>query len=235
MNPEERIIVALDLEMEDEFKRVLKEISSFAKIVKLGPVPLFGIGFKTIEMVREEGLDIFLDLKHMDIPNTVALSAKGIAKIGVKMFTLHCLGGKEMIKSTRNELSSFQSPPLIIGVTVLTSWDADTLSSFGIPSMDGFFESLVKIGIEGGVDGFVCSPKEARMVKNLSQNKICITPGIRLTQEKDDQKRTGSPEEAIESGADYIVVGRPIIKSPEPARAFMKILERIKLCKQSSV
>jgi len=231
MKPEERVIVALDLEREEDFKRVLREISPYAKIVKIGPVALLGIGFKTVEMTKEYGLEIFLDLKHMDIPNTVALSAKGIAKIGVKMFTLHCLGGREMIKSAKEELSAFKSPPLIIGVTLLTSWDKETISSFGIPSMELLFETLIQIGIEGGVDGFVCSPVEARRIKTLAPDKVCITPGIRLSSEKDDQKRTGSPEEAIESGADYIVVGRPIIKSPEPAQAFLQIIERVKSCK----
>jgi len=231
MKPEERVIVALDLQNEEDFKRILREISPYAKIVKIGPVALLGIGFKTIEMAEEYGLDIFLDLKHMDIPNTVALSARGIAKMGVKMFTLHCLGGIEMIKSAKEELSAFKSPPLIIGVTVLTSWDKETISSFGISSMESLFETLVQMGLEGGVDGFVCSPIEAKKIKKLAPDKLCITPGIRLSSEKDDQKRTGSPEEAIESGADYIVVGRPVIQSPEPAQAFLQIIERIKSCK----
>ena len=231
MKPEERVIVALDLEREEDFKRVLRDISPYAKIVKIGPIALLGIGFNTIEIAKEYGLEVFLDLKLMDIPNTVALSAKGIAKIGVKMFTLHCLGGREMIKSVKEELSYFKSPPLIIGVTILTSWDKETISSFGIPSMDSLFETLVQTGLEGGVDGFVCSPQEIRKIKKLAPDKVCITPGIRISAEKDDQKRTGSPEEAIESGADYIVVGRPIIKSPEPARAFLQIIERIKSCK----
>ncbi len=231
MKPEERIIVALDLEREEDFKRVLDEISPYAKIVKIGPVALFGVGFRTIDMAREKGLEVFLDLKHMDIPNTVALTAKGLARMGIKMFTIHCLGGREMIKTVRNELSFFETPPLMIGVTVLTSWNNETILSFGISSMESLFETIVKIGIEGGVDGFVCSPMEISKIKNLAPDKICITPGIRITSEVDDQRRTGTPEEAIKSGADYIVVGRPVIKSLQPARAFLEILKRIESCK----
>lgn len=227
MKPEERVIIAMDLDDESEFKKVLGRISPLAKIVKIGPVALFGVGFQVIEMVRERGLEIFLDLKHMDIPNTVGLSAKGIAGMGVKMFTVHCLGGREMLREARRTLSIFNSPPLMIGVTLLTSWDEETLSSMGMPSSGVIFERLLKIGIEGGVDGFVCSPLEVSRIKEFAPGKICITPGIRISQGGDDQRRTGTPEEALKNGADYIVVGRPVIKAKEPDRAFAEIVERI--------
>jgi orotidine-5'-phosphate decarboxylase len=235
MKSEKRVIVALDVETADDAREVIGELREDAAAFKIG-LQLFtaaGPGF-----VREVAADnrVFLDLKFHDIPNTVARAGVEAARLGVWMFNVHASGGGEMMRRTVEEVREVcsrenRNRPLIIGVTVLTSSDANTLRETGIErEAEGQVLHLARLAAECGLDGVVASPLEAAAVRNTVSNPtfLIVTPGVRPDfATNDDQKRVMTPRKAVSEGSDYLVIGRPILQSQDRAAALREIQEEI--------
>ncbi|MDP8218694.1 MAG: orotidine-5'-phosphate decarboxylase [Candidatus Theseobacter exili] len=237
MQPEERIITALDVDTIDEALEISEKIGYKAKTVKVGSQLFTRVGPEIISALKKKGKNVFLDLKFNDIPNTVAMSAEAAFALGVKIFNVHVSGGKEMMKACMNSVKSVAEKndgvrPVVLGVTVLTSMDEKEMSDdLGIKrSLAEQVRSFARLAKESGLDGVVASPKEIRLIReDCGENFIILTPGIRPEWSvKNDQKRIMTPSEAIKAGADYLVIGRPITNSSDPAMAFEKIVEEVR-------
>ena len=229
----DRLIFALDTEGLDsalDYVRLLKEDVG---LFKVGLELFVNAGPGAVAAIKKAAPEcgVFLDLKFHDIPATVKGAFKSASVLGVDLLTIHVGGGRAMMEA----LSEGTSPPLVLGVTVLTSLSADDLNEVGI-DMEKFSEpsSLVldraRLAKDAGLMGVVSSPKEVRAIKEaLGEDFIVVTPGIRLADAKggDDQKRVATPYSAITDGADYIVVGRPIRDAPDPACAAKAIVKEI--------
>lgn len=230
------LIVALDVDELADAQRLLELLPPSVGIFKVGSLLFDTCGPTIIDMIHRKGLKVFLDLKLHDIPSTVARVSRLITRYGVYMFNLHTLGGLEMMRRARHSAdeearSSKETPPIILGVTLLTSIDEGTLRT-DLGSERGLEEEvlhLAGLAREAGLNGVVASPKEARVIRQaLGKDFIIVTPGIRPAGwPGEDQRRVATPKEAIDSGADYIVVGRPIIEAEDPVRAAQKIIEEM--------
>jgi orotidine-5'-phosphate decarboxylase len=223
----ERIIVALDVATHKEALSLVTEIAPDVGLFKIGLQLYTAGGVGLVRAIPFLGPKVFLDLKLHDIPNTVAKTVEAAGKLGVKMLTIHLSGGSEMIRAAVDARSSDMS---ILGVTVLTSADEGTLNEVGIADkIYNHVLRLAKLGVTAGVDGLVASPFEATFLRAEFGDKIkIVTPGVRPSwSEANDQKRFMTPREAIEAGADYLVIGRPITAHPNPREAVAKILEEL--------
>jgi len=220
----DKIIVALDVPTQKAALKLVTELSS--------NVGWFKIGLQLYTAAGASGLvgaisfvgKVFLDLKLHDIPNTVAKTVEAASKLGVEMLTIHLSGGAEMIQAAVAARTGKMS---ILGVTVLTSANEQTLRETGISdTLDKQVLRLAKLGIENGVDGVVASPHEIKALRGEFGNKIkIVVPGVRPSwAEAGDQKRFMTPREAIDAGADYLVIGRPITAQNNPREALAKIL-----------
>lgn len=213
MSQQEKVILALDVDSERKARYFIDRLYPKIKIFKVG-LQLFTLcGPGIIEYINKKGGEVFLDLKFFDIPNTVANAARSAVRQRVKMFTLHISGGEEMLKAasaaTKEEASRLRlKRPLLIGVTVLTSKKA----------RPNLVLSSAKIGLRCGLDGVVCSAREAGLLRQrLGEKFLLVTPGIRMDKKSaDDQKRTATASEAISAGSDFLVIGRPILKAKDP-------------------
>ena len=233
----EKIIVALDVTTAAEAHEIIAELGGEIGAFKIG-LQLFTVaGASFVREVVASGIKIFLDVKFYDIPNTVAKASIEAARLGVWMFNIHALGGSEMMRMTVENVREFcdkESLPLpkIIGVTVLTSANQETLSEIGIETeINGQVMNLAKLSAKCGLDGVVASPREVGLIRRNIEKKdfLIVTPGIRPTfATNDDQKRVMTPAEAIENGADYLVIGRPITQAENKISAVRKVLEEIK-------
>lgn len=241
MESRERLIVALDVENLRTAEKLVKNLSSYISIFKIG-LQLFSLYHKdAIKMVKNYGAKIFLDLKFCDIPNTVAKGAEVITSFDVYFFNLHTFGGYEMMKQAR--IASLKkakeigiSPPKILGVTLLTSIDQKILKEeLKIKySVEEYVIWLASLARKAGLSGVVASAQEAKIIrKSFKKNFIIVTPGIRPKQRNlDDQKRVLTAEEAINSGADYLVIGRPVIEAKNPVDIVKNIIEEIENAKR---
>jgi len=229
------LIVALDTTELRNARKLVRELKEYAGIFKVGCELFTSFGFDIVHMIQDEGGAVFLDLKYHDIPQVVAVAAQTATREGVKMLTLHSLGGRKMLEKTQEEVSALAensrlSPPLLLGVTILTSLGNEDLPELGIThSLNTQIVNLARICQQSNLQGVVCSPKEISLVREeVGDSFIIVTPGIRMHQiPGDDQKRVATPQEAIKKGADYIVVGRPITQSKNPAKEAEQILEKI--------
>lgn len=214
------LIVALDVDTKEKAISLVKELKDYIPIFKIGPVLFTRYGPGIINEIKKIGSGIFLDLKLYDIPNTVALTVKAIAELGIAMFTVHISGGREMLNAAVNALVAEQNKPKILGVTILTS--VPNISKEEIIKMAG-------IAKESGLDGVISSPLEIKDIrKTVGKDFLIVTPGIRPEGTgAGDQKRTATPKIAIQNGADYIIVGRPIIESDRPIEVVKSILSEI--------
>ena len=180
--------------------------------------------------VHERGFEVFLDLKFHDIPNTVAGACRSAARLGVWMMNVHASGGEAMLRAAREAVDGLARPPLLIGVTVLTSLTQADLERVGYAgSLIENVERLARLARACGLDGVVCSAQEARLIRNATGDDfILVTPGIRLpSSARDDQARTVTPVEAVALGADYLVIGRSITQSADPAATLQEIRESL--------
>ncbi|MCP2605327.1 orotidine-5'-phosphate decarboxylase [Candidatus Aminicenantes bacterium AH-873-B07] len=235
MKPEERIIIALDVD-EKEKAFHLVNLLSHTRIFKIGYRLFIKYGVSILKDIQKLNKRIFLDLKLHDIPNTVAEGIREAIYHNVFMLTVHSLGGKEMIEKVvevaREEADKLSIPkPKILAVTILTSLKEKDLQDIGIQNkIEDEVLKLAHLAIEAGIDGIVCSPKEIELLRrNLGEKPLIVTPGIRpIWSQKNDQKRIMTPREAIQKGADYLVIGRPIISASNPEEAFLKIINEIK-------
>lgn len=232
-----KIVVALDVSTINEAEEIVMKLKDHVKYFKIGSILYTRYGPECVNMVKNFKSELFLDLKFHDIPNTVSLAAVEAAKLGVWMFNLHIAGGKEMMMSTVEKVTSFcienrKRKPLILGVTLLTSIDDQILKDSMMVNLDSreYIKALAIKAKECKLDGVVASPKEIKLVREACGEKfIILTPGIRPSwASKDDQMRLSTPREAVLNGANYLVIGRPIIKAPDPLEAFNKILDELK-------
>jgi orotidine-5'-phosphate decarboxylase len=218
------LIVALDVDNLKKAKEIVDELYSVAKIFKIGPVLFTKEGPKIVKFIQKKKAGVFLDLKFLDIPNTVAQAVRQAARMKVTMLTLHVSGGRDMllaaVEAAKKEAKILKTKkPLLIGVTVLTSQKAN-------PAL---ILKLAKTGLDCGLDGIVCSAREAAMLKKTIRKKFFIvTPGIRPDRiSGDDQKRTATPKEAKKTGVNFIVVGRPILEAADPRKEAETIVREL--------
>jgi orotidine-5'-phosphate decarboxylase len=229
------IIAALDLPTAEAALKLAEEIAPFVGAFKIGSELFTAAGPDIVKKIRATGANVFLDLKFHDIPNTVAKAVAATVQLDVQMLTVHVSGGAEMLKAAEhvaqeNAWKFGRTPPLVLGVTVLTSLDSGALREIGSDANVEFqVRRLATLATKAGLRGLVCSPLEiSSLRKILPASTQLVTPGIRTGAEKaDDQKRTLTPREAILAGANWLVIGRPIYAAENPRAAAEKILESI--------
>jgi orotidine-5'-phosphate decarboxylase len=223
----DKIIVALDVPRKQAALDLVRQLAGQISFFKIGLQLYTAEGPEIVRAVLGIGAKVVLDLKLHDIPNTVACAVESAAELGVQMLTVHLSGGGAMIRAA---VSACSGDLLLLGVTLLTSANEQTLREIGIPDkIDDHVLRLAKLGVSAGIGGLVASPREARMLRAEFGNEIkIVTPGVRPTwAEAVDQKRVMTPREALEAGADYLVIGRPITAHPNPCEAVAKILAEI--------
>ena len=218
------IIVAVDESNIDSFKRVIDSLDNNLCMVKIGSVSFNALGHQVILYAANKGFDIFLDLKLHDIPNTVKKSIEGLVSLPIKMLTIHISGGKQMMQAAMQAVE--RSNIKVFGVTALTSLsDVDTNQIYKRDAVDQV-ETMLDLAEESGIDGVVCSPHELHLVA-ARDSLLSITPGIRLRDSDDDQNRVMTPKEAIDLGANYIVMGRPITEAQDIKDALQEIYNSV--------
>ena len=232
----DKIIVALDVETVREARDIIGEIGGEVGAFKIGLQLFTAAGASFVREVVSENIKIFLDVKFYDIPNPVAKASVEVARLGVWMFNVHALGGGEMMRRTVENVREICAKenlqtPKIIGVTVLTSSNQETLREVGIEKeIDSQVVNLARLTAKCGLDGVVASPLEVETIRsNIDKpNFLIVTPGIRPGfATNDDQKRVMTPKEAVLSGADHLVIGRPITQAKDKLSAVRMILEEI--------
>ena len=218
-------IIALDVSSLEEIKGLLSIIDKDLFRLKVGKQLFTSQGPKAIEELRYLGFDIFLDLKLHDIPNTVSKSLTNICNLGVWMSNIHLLGGQEMIEAASSTVKTLNSDMILVGVTILTSLNENNLDKLGFnSSAEEIALNLAELGKQNGVDGVVCSIEDISGIKaSLGGDFLSVTPGVRMFQDNDDQKRTGSIYDAIQFGTDFVVVGREITQAKNPEVVLNKI------------
>jgi orotidine-5'-phosphate decarboxylase len=219
------IIVAIDEVDLDNAKKILNSLNSDKCIIKIGSVAFNSIGNDIINFAAKKGFEIFLDLKIHDIPNTVKKSILGLISLPLKMLTIHISGGKAMMMAAMDAVSG--SDIKVFGVTALTSLSDEDTNEIYQRSVKDQVNAMLDLAESAEIDGVVCSPHELELV-GKRDSLLSITPGIRLQNLKDDQKRFMKPKEAIDLGADYLVIGRPITASENISKAFDEIYLSIK-------
>lgn len=226
------IIVAIDDPNPESAYNIARDLKGSVGHVKLGLEFFTSNGPEWVKKIQALGMPIFLDMKYHDIPNTVAKSVMAATRLKVDMITIHTSGGFEMMRTAafacQNEaLNLGILTPLLLGVTVLTSMSEPELKELGVPStIEYHVVKLVELGLKAGLSAFVCSPHEIALLKGeFGQDIKLIVPGIRPAgSDATDQKRIMTPKEAIDLGADYLVIGRPILKASNPVQAAKEIL-----------
>ena len=215
-----QIITAVDESNLDLFKEIVDSLDSNLCMVKIGSVSFNALGHEAVLYVASKGFDIFLDLKLHDIPNTVKKSIEGLVNLPIQMLTIHTSGGKQMMEYAMEAVK--ETNIKIFGVTALTSLsDADTNQIYKRDAADQV-AAMLDLAEESGIDGVVCSPHELHLVAKR-ESLLSITPGIRLRDSDDDQSRVMTPKEAIDLGANFIVIGRPITASGNIKEALKEI------------
>jgi orotidine-5'-phosphate decarboxylase len=230
------IIVALDVPTAEEALKLVEQVAPVTGGFKIGSELFTSAGPDIIKRIRALGAPVFLDLKFHDIPNTVAKAVAAAVKLDVQMLTVHTSGGTEMLKAAEQiaQESAWRlghAPPLVLGVTILTSLDSNSLSEIGLdPNVTRQVRRLANMANKAGLRGLVCSPREVSELRQmLPASSQLVTPGIRAeTDPADDQKRTLSPREAISLGANWLVIGRPIYAAENPRAAAERILASLK-------
>ncbi len=219
------IIVAIDETNFIEASNILSCLDPKKCMIKIGSVSFNSFGHDLINYAAKKGFDIFLDLKLHDIPNTVKKSIQGLTSLPIKMLTIHISGGEEMLKSSREAVEGTDIK--IFGVTALTSLSDNDTKKIYRRTCSEQVNAMLDLAESSNIHGVVCSPHEIDLVKKRKSLKV-ITPGIRMKKSNDDQKRIMLPREAIELGADFIVIGRPITKADNIKESLHEIYESIK-------
>ena len=220
------IIVALDVGDEINALDIVEELRGVIDFYKVGLQLYLAEGGKIVKVLQALDKKVFLDLKFFDIPNTVYEAVKQALRLKPDMLTFHCLGGEEMLKAAVKAKNEAGAHTNLLGVTMLTSMEKEELS---VKDESSFVLKMAQRAKDAGLDGVVCSPEDASKIRKIfGGNFLIICPGIRKGVSKDDQKRTGSPKETIEAGADYLVVGRPILLSSNKRLTAEEILKSTK-------
>jgi orotidine-5'-phosphate decarboxylase len=235
MTEQQKLIFALDVNGFEEAEKWVKLLRGQVGVFKVGKQLFTRCGPEVVHMIRGEGGEVFLDLKYHDIPNTVAMAGVEAARLGVRMFNVHALGGREMMEHTVAQIDALYPRgdarrPLLLAVTVLTSSTEQTLREIGIDRpVAEMVPMLAQLAQEAGMDGVVASPLEIGLIRSrCGKDFHIVTPGVRPADASlDDQKRVMTPKEAIAQGADYLVIGRPIAAAADPLAATASILAQM--------
>lgn len=231
------IIVALDVPDIDRARQLVKELAPVVGAFKVGKELFVATGPELVREIRAAGGSVFLDLKFHDIPNTVAKAVSAAVRLDVQMLTVHTAGGHEMLAAAeeaaqRTAAQQATEPPLVLGVTVLTSMDNENLAEIGVEStVAQQVERMAMLASKCGLRGLVCSPLEIAQLRQVIPSDMkLVTPGIRPDGGGgDDQKRTLTPREAMDAGGDWLVIGRPIYQAENPRQAAESILASLSL------
>lgn len=221
-----RVIIALDFADADRARHFVDLMHPSECRLKIGKELFTGAGPEFVREVTRRGFDVFLDLKFHDIPNTVAQACAAAAKLGVWMINVHALGGQKMMRAARETLGDREDRPKLIAVTILTSMDDAELETVGLGgTAESNVHRLALLAQQSGLDGVVCSPREASLLRaQLAPNFLLVTPGVRPAGSSvDDQSRVATPLRAVENGASYLVIGRPITAAADPKAALRNI------------
>jgi len=235
-SPQDRIVIALDVDNDGEALHIVAELKDAVGLFKVGHQLFTAYGPDIVRRIVSAGGRVFLDLKYHDIPNTVAKASAEAVKLGVSIFNVHALGGLDMMKAAAEaakETADKNSLPLptVLAVTILTSMDEKSLRrELKITrSLQREVSHLARLAQRAGMHGVVASPQEIKLLRSTIRQKfIILTPGVRPEWAgKDDQKRIMTPGDAVSAGADYIVIGRPVLKAGDRRLAVQKIVEEI--------
>ena len=223
-----RVIVALDFATAEEALAFAARVTPTQCRLKVGLELYTLAGPALVRALIDRGFDVFLDLKFHDIPNTVERACRQAADLGVWMLTVHCLGGRAMLEAARRGVGDAAERPRVVGVTLLTSLDADAVREIGLSGdVTTRALALADIARHARLDGVVCAPTEAQALRRkFGPDFLLVTPGIRPPgAELGDQQRVLTPAQAIEQGSDLLVIGRPITRAPDPL-ATLAAIER---------
>lgn len=234
MNAKERIILALDVDRYEEAQKLVVRFKDEVGMFKVGKQLFTHCGPKIIDFIKMKDSKVFLDLKYHDIPNTVAKASVEAAKLGVDMLNLHALGGLKMMEDAKNAVYKVAKEfnlrkPKMVAVTVLTSIDDQVLSEMGLDIKASVLtENLTLLARKAGMDGVVAAGEDIEKIRRLCGDEfIIVTPGVRIDERSDDQKRVITPSEAIRMGATYIVLGRTILAKEDPHEELKRVSEAI--------
>ena len=222
----EKVIVALDVKEQAKALELIEQISPPIDFYKVGLELYTLAGNDFVSRLKEQGMKVFLDLKLHDIPTTVSRAVASISNLMPDMITVHASGGAQMLKAAVSAAREVSPKTKVLAVTVLTSLDSDALIQIGMqPDIKEAIRKLAGLAYESGCDGIVCSAVDLEDLRDLYPSPfLMVTPGIRLAEEEThDQKRTSTPTDAIEQGADYLVIGRSISAQKQPKVALERI------------
>ena len=219
-----KIIVAIDETDIVSLKNIVDSLDNERCLIKIGSVAFNSIGHEAISFASDRGFEIFLDLKLHDIPNTVKKSIQGLVSLPINTLTIHTSGGKDMMMAAMEAVLG--TGIKVFGVTALTSLGDDDTNDIFQRTASEQVNAMLDLAESAGIDGVVCSPHELELVSKR-KSLLSITPGIRLHDSNDDQKRVMTPKEAINHGADYLVIGRPITASENISNALIEIYSSI--------
>jgi orotidine-5'-phosphate decarboxylase len=230
-----RLIFALDVESGASAEEWVRRLRGKVGIFKIGKQLFTRCGPDVVRMVLDQGGEVFLDLKFHDIPNTVAKAAIEACRLGVRIFNVHALGGRAMMEGAARAVNEYLVagdgvPPVLLGVTILTSSSEQTLREVGIDRpVEEMVLRLARLAKDSGLNGVVASPHEVGLIRQACGRDFAIvTPGVRPSfAETNDQQRIMTPGEAIAAGSDYLVVGRPIAAATDPVGAAQRIAEEM--------
>ena len=232
----DKLIVALDVDHADRGLELFEVLRDSVGMFKIGMQLFTAAGPELVRTIVSRGGRVFLDLKYHDIPNTVAMAGIEATRLGVSIFNVHAAGGSEMMRRTAEVVAETAQRenlirPKVIGVTVLTSVDQQTLQQIGIAgAAESVVSRLASLARDAGLDGVVASGQEIKTIRQivLQSDFLIVTPGMRSASAiSDDQRRTMSVGDAVRAGADYVVVGRPVIAASDPAEAARKLVDEI--------
>ncbi len=235
----DRLIVSLDLRDLGQIKETVTSLKGLVSFYKIGAIPFTFFGIDVIKMLKDEGMRVMFDLKYHDIPNTVARACEAASQLGVDFITLHTSGGftmlEDAVKATLMQAELNKTPaPKLLGITILTSLDEAYLKDLYGETIRSLSEQVVflaGLARSAGLDGVVASPQEIRLIREAcGRDLLIVTPGVRLKEvavSGDDQARTMTPKQAVQQGADYLVVGRPIVKASDPRHAAQQIIKEM--------
>ena len=238
MTAADRLVLALDVDSDREALGIVSELKDSVGMFKVGHQLFTAYGPDIVRRIIGMGGRVFLDLKYHDIPNTVAKASTEAVKLGVSIFNVHALGGLDMMKASAEAVKEAAakfglSSPIVLAVTILTSMDEKNLrKELKITrSLQREVLHLARLAQRAGMQGVVASPQEIKMLRRAVRGQfVILTPGVRPDWAgKDDQKRIMTPGEAVVAGADYFVVGRPVLKAADRQTAVKKILDEIKI------
>src|SRR5882724_8103386 len=232
----DKLIVALDVDQADRALELFSSLRDYVGVFKIGTQLFTAAGPDIVRQIVSSGGRVFLDLKYHDIPNTVAAAGVEATRLGVSIFNIHASGGSEMMKRTADAVAETAARegltrPTVIGVTLLTSVDQEALRQIGIEDEpQSVVKRLALLAQTSGLDGVVASAHEIKIIREAVPRSgfVIVTPGMRsATDAEDDQRRVMTVGQAISAGADYVVVGRPILNAESPAKAARAFLHEI--------